>query len=280
MILTTMDKCSEENPKETTKFSALISIFVYLYFYIPFLSFFCFLLPPKVLPFEPPYSCFLDTTEIDELETADAVIWDVALMLPFMITHNILARKKVKTKLASIGFYSKATERTFFVFVAGCTLHLQQILWKPWNGDVIWDFTGLPRLSNKIVGVYVFGFLFLVSATFAIDHFALFGISPAFGALKGEHGMTTRWHYNIVAHPIMTGMLLTLWSTPLMTVSRLMIALIYTVWIALSVLYLEEPELKEMIGDDYSEYLKTVPRFCPFTAPSSESMPVDHVKGT
>eukprot|EP00547_Thalassionema_nitzschioides_P003713 CAMPEP_0194216366 /NCGR_PEP_ID=MMETSP0156-20130528/18855_1 /TAXON_ID=33649 /ORGANISM="Thalassionema nitzschioides, Strain L26-B" /LENGTH=78 /DNA_ID=CAMNT_0038945121 /DNA_START=829 /DNA_END=1065 /DNA_ORIENTATION=+ len=78
----------------------------------------------------------------------------------------------------------------------------------------------------------------------------------------------------------MTGMLLTLWSTPLMTVSRLMIALIYTVWIALSVLYLEEPELKEMIGDDYSEYLKTVPRFCPFTAPSSESMPVDHVKGT
>lgn len=71
----------------------------------------------------------------------------------------------------------------------------------------------------------------------AIDHFVLFGVSPAFGAMKTDKNVVTRWHYNLVAHPIMTGVLLTLWSTPLMTLFRLIIATIYTIWINVFVVY-------------------------------------------
>lgn len=73
----------------------------------------------------------------------------------------------------------------------------------------------------------------------------------------------TRWHYGIVAHPIMTGMLLNLWATPIMTGSRLVCALFFTFYIVVAVLKYEEPSIRDSLGEDYDEYLKKTSRFFP-----------------
>ena len=69
---------------------------------------------------------------------------------------------------------------------------------------------------------YLCGWLFLVSSTFAIDHFELFGLRQGLGMgnwlrLQSKESFVTRFHYNLVRHPIMTGFFVMFWSTPVMT---------------------------------------------------------------
>ena len=63
------------------------------------------------------------------------------------------------------------------------------------------------------------------SSTFAIDHFELFGLRQ--GLHMGEmlempssDSFVTRFHYNLVRHPIMTGFFIMFWSCPVMTQGR------------------------------------------------------------
>ncbi len=116
----------------------------------------------------------------------------------------------------------------------------------------------------------------MVTATFALDHFELNGLSQAFGidlnaklglaaAASTKGGVVARAHYSIVAHPIMTGMLIACWSTPVMTAPRLLFAIVNTVYIVIAVKAFEEPQLDKTIGPAYGEYLATVPSFCPFS---------------
>ena len=64
-----------------------------------------------------------------------------------------------------------------------------------------------------------------VSASFAVDHFELFGLRQGLkmgNMLKilGQGKMVTRFHYYFVRHPLMTGLLLMFWFTPIMTMGK------------------------------------------------------------
>jgi protein-S-isoprenylcysteine O-methyltransferase Ste14 len=149
---------------------------------------------------------------------------------------------------------------------------MQIVLWKNFDGPNLWDLPADANISNFICS---FLFFFMLTSTFALDHFELFGLSQAFGidlnaklglavaaSIKG--GVVARAHYSIVAHPIMTGMLIICWSTPVMTAPRLLFAVVNTLYIVVAVKVFEEPQLDRNIGPAYGEYLATVPSFCPF----------------
>ena len=64
-----------------------------------------------------------------------------------------------------------------------------------------------------------------VSSTFAIDHFQLFGLRQGLkmgNKLKfsGQTKIVTRFHYSLVRHPLMTGLLIMFWFTPIMTIGQ------------------------------------------------------------
>ena len=67
---------------------------------------------------------------------------------------------------------------------------------------------------------------------------------------------------------VKTGILIALWAVPRMTGSRFLLAAISTTYILLSVKYLEEPQIKDMMGDEYTDYLRRVPRYIPFMKPA------------
>jgi hypothetical protein len=67
-------------------------------------------------------------------------------------------------------------------------------------------------------------------------------------------------HFKYVAHPMMAGLLLGLWSTPLMTASRFLFAVCTTIYILTAVRFVEERDLQEKFGEAHKEYLKAASR--------------------
>jgi len=181
----------------------------------------------------------------------------------FVLQHSIMARPGFKKRITR--FISPVIERSTFVLLTSLILLLIFWQWKPMK-TVIW------QADNEIVsailwGIFVFGWLVVFLSTFMINHFELFGLKQIFDNLKNTHSesktLQVRFFYRIVRHPIMLGFIIAFWATPVMTVGHLVFALSTTLYIILSVKYLEERDLKKFIGKDYEDYQKKVPMLIP-----------------
>eukprot|EP00542_Grammatophora_oceanica_P011371 CAMPEP_0194033780 /NCGR_PEP_ID=MMETSP0009_2-20130614/6322_1 /TAXON_ID=210454 /ORGANISM="Grammatophora oceanica, Strain CCMP 410" /LENGTH=228 /DNA_ID=CAMNT_0038674503 /DNA_START=541 /DNA_END=1227 /DNA_ORIENTATION=- len=204
---------------------------------------------------------------------SEAALYNMGAMFAFGFFHSLLARKTVKKWMN----LSTAVERSFFCLQAACFLHVIQHFWMEVEGKNIWDFSDAPAACLLSVGTFWFGVIILLSATFALDHFHLFGLTqgwgldfnkmiglaPATPSHEEDGGLVTRWHYKYVAHPIMTGLLITLWATPVMTPSRLVCAGFMTTYVLIAVVHFEEPTIREELGTQYDKYLAKTPRFFP-----------------
>lgn len=91
-----------------------------------------------------------------------------------------------------------------------------------------------------------------------INHFELFGLKQIFDNLKNKqpqpHVLQVNFFYKIVRHPIMLGFIIAFWATPLMTVGHLIFAIGTTIYIFISVKFLEEKDLRNYIGKEYEDY--------------------------
>lgn len=258
----------------STILSAVVASFAYLCFHFTFAWMTLFALPKSFLP---DFLSFVPTLDsADTIPLVPALAVELVLICFFGIFHSLFARRSVK-KWMGLPHHS---ERAFYLLQTCSCLLLIFGNWRNFDAPTIYDVTKVTWLSALIVSVYLFGVVFLVSSTFALDHFSLFGLSQGFGfdfndsigltpvqTRQAENSATpvTRWHYKIVAHPIMTGMLTMTWATPLMTMPRFLYSACFTVYIMIAVHHFEEPDLVVEMGEAYTNYLKTVPRFIPFT---------------
>ena len=108
----------------------------------------------------------------------------------------------------------------------------------------------------------------MVSSTFAIDHFDLFGLRQGlqmgnFLKFYNDGEFVTYYHYKYVRHPIMTGFFLMFWAIPSITIGRVLFAGVASGYILFAVKLLEEPDLIKTVGKTYEDYMKTTPSFCP-----------------
>ena len=120
---------------------------------------------------------------------------------------------------------------------------------------VVWD---LP--VKYMLPVYGSGFLWLLTSTFALDHFDLFGIKQGTGVdiMKklglGLNGYCNRAHYKLCRHPIMLGFFIMFLGVPKMTYNHMFFSASCIAYILLAVYCFEEPDLCKEFGDDYLEY--------------------------
>ena len=134
----------------------------------------------------------------------------------------------------------------------------------------------LGTVDGGLAGAAV-GFLWCLTATFALDHFRLVGLSQGWGvdlnakaglapksASGGGDSVVARWHYGVMAHPIMAGMMLLCVSAPVMTLPRALFGAGNIAYMYVAVTRYEEPQLEREMGAPYSKYLSSTPRFCPF----------------
>ena len=154
--------------------------------------------------------------------------------------------------------------RTVYVATAALLMHLKVISWEPLMTGFgpLWDISGNRWSLGVTMALALCAFLWLVSATFAIDHFDLFGIKQGTGldiykklGLAIGDTFSARLHHQLVRHPIYLGFLLIFFLTPIMTLNHLLFSLVSTIYIILATKFLEEPDLLEK-HPEYAEYVK------------------------
>lgn len=195
--------------------------------------------------------------------TAAAIAFDLALIAVFGVQHAIMARPAFKARWTRV--VPPAIERSTFVLVTGVLVSAMMWLWQPLEASV-WAVES-PVLAVGLRAVACLGWAYLLLASFAIDHFELFGLKQVWSFFRGvpmrEHPVVTRMMYRFDRHPLMTGMLVGVWCTPAMTLGHLVLALGLTTYIVVGVA-IEESTLVQVHGEGYREYRRRVPALVPF----------------
>ena len=191
-----------------------------------------------------------------------AVLVNTVLLLVFALQHSVMARpafKRVWTRIVP-----PVAERSTFVLATCIALVLLFWQWRPLP-SLVWSVDA-PSARATLYALAAVGWLLVLTSTFLINHFELFGLRQAWrqGKPALDEPFVTRAFYRVVRHPIMLGFLIAFWAAPDMSVGHLLFALATTGYILIAVKYLEERDLVRAYGDTYRDYQRRVPMLLPW----------------
>jgi methanethiol S-methyltransferase len=193
-----------------------------------------------------------------------ALAIDIVLLGLFAVQHSGMARPGFKRWWTR--FVPAPIERSTYVLFSSLALILLFWQWRP-IPDLLWNVDG--PVGWVLQALSLMGWLLVLTGTFVINHFDLFGLRQVWFFARGgaprDEPFVTRTFYRIVRHPLMLGFLVAFWATPTMSVGHLLFALATTGYILIAVKFLEERDLVALYGDTYREYQKRVPMFLPYS---------------
>jgi len=194
--------------------------------------------------------------------SVNPILWNSGLVIIWGAIHTGMARPSFKRSLTKI--VPEAAERSTYILMAGITSVALIAFWKTIPGQV-WHIE-TASITYVLWAIFVFGWVFLLGATFAINHFDLFGLRQVFLNFKNAERpplkFTKRAMYKYIRHPIQTGVLIGIWATPTMTNTQIVLSIGFTIYIFVG-LWFEERDLIAEHGEDYLQYRKEAGKFFP-----------------
>jgi len=203
--------------------------------------------------------------------SAVAVAIDLGLIFLFGLQHSVMARSRFKAWLTR--FMPPAAERSTFMLATALVTFALCLLWQPLP-QVIWQAPA-GMAHDVLLGIGLAGWILVLYATFLINHFDLFGLRQAWLYFTGREYTHLPFKaaalYRYIRHPIMTGVFVGIWFTPVLTAGHLLFALGMSAYILIGVYY-EERDLLRVFGDRYRKYTHLTGRFFPSLASKGNSI--------
>jgi methanethiol S-methyltransferase len=193
----------------------------------------------------------------------NALLVNLMLMSIFAIQHSVMARPRFKQWWAK--FVPPAIERSTYVLLASLALAFLLWQWQPMP-TMVWQIAE-PQIAAVVTALSFVGWLIVLTGTFVINHFELFGLQQVANNLAGrsmpEPHFRTPLYYQFVRHPIYLGFIVAFWAAPTMTIGHLLFAAVTTGYIFVGI-FLEERDLVGVFGDDYRRYRQKVSMIVPW----------------
>jgi methanethiol S-methyltransferase len=193
----------------------------------------------------------------------EALIVNLLLMSLFAVQHSVMARKQFKrwwTRLVP-----PSVERATYVLFASLALALLLWQWRPMP-TVVWQIAN-PQIAVAVMVLSFIGWAIVLTSTFLINHFELFGLHQVANNLTGRSMPLPRFrtplYYQFVRHPIYLGFVVAFWAAPTMTAGHLLFAAVTTAYIVVGI-KLEERDLVDLFGDQYRSYKGRVSMLVPW----------------
>jgi len=200
---------------------------------------------------------------------------DLALLLSFAVVHSALARPSVKARLSR--HLPPDLERSLYSAIAGAQILLLEFAWRPLP-RLVWSVEA-PLARFTVWGLFWLGWAVVIAALWAIDERELFGLRRAWAAARDRPyappPFAVRGPYLRVRHPLYSGTILALFAAPDMSLGRLLLAVLLTLYILIGATF-EERDLAKRWGESFADYRRTVPAYLPrpgrrFVAPDAAS---------
>lgn len=187
---------------------------------------------------------------------------NIGLITLFGLQHSIMARPAFKKWLSR--YLPQAAERSTFMAATAIATFALCLLWQPMPG-IIWQAEN-AAVYNGLLATGLAGWALVFYSTFLINHFDLFGLRQVWLYFRGKEYTQLPFKlsslYRYVRHPIMTGVFIGIWFTPVMTLGHLLFAIGMSVYILIGV-YHEEKDLVRNFGERYLNYIRSTSKFFP-----------------
>ena len=191
-----------------------------------------------------------------------AVLMNLLLFTVFALHHSVFARTGVKQLVKDLT--GPALERAVYSLVASVLFVLVCGWWRPVPGTA-WQLDGVSRWLGYTV--QALGIIVTIIGARALDVLDLAGVRQVVGSLParvdraaaspGRAILKTDGVYGLVRHPVYFGWTLLVFGAPDMTSTRLVFAVISTLYLVAAIPF-EERSLIETFGPDYASYQKKV----------------------
>ena len=166
-----------------------------------------------------------------EVPFVQALFINILLIILFGVQHSVMARPLFKdwwTKIVPMPI-----ERSTYVVIASLFMILLCGLWQPLP-ELVWNVEN--HLAYWVlIGLFGFGWLFSLYATFLINQFDLLGLRQVFLYWRVKPYTPVPFKvvsvYKYIRHPIMSGTIIGLWATPTMSMGHFVLAIGFTVYI-------------------------------------------------
>lgn len=232
----------------------LFAVAAYAVFFATFLYLIGFL---ANLPFLPRS---VDSGPATPLGTA--LIVDLALIALFGVQHSVMARQGFKRAWTRL--VPEPIERSTYVLFASAALIVLFAFWRPIDAT-IWEITN-PLGATLLWALFAAGWLIVLSSTFLLNHFELFGLQQAWFSLRQRAAAAPQFrtplYYRFVRHPLYSGFFLAFWASPMMSAGHLLLAAGMSAYMLIAI-QLEERDLVGLFGRDYETYRTKVGMLAP-----------------